>query len=376
MQADKPSNKRISSRRVVPSSDPAGESCPPTKELPHTTSTSASSKSSSISRSDSRPEDLDRKRCPVTGVLRDIHSEYHVFSTVLGKGHYGSVRECEHLKTGKLLAVKSVEKAKIRRLDHLQREVYLLCKMNHLSIMRMVDCYEDEDSVHIVTERYTGGELFDKISDNSTAKGCLSEKRAAGIIKSLLEAVAYLHKNGVVHRDIKPENILFENTREDSAIKLIDFGLSRRHKKGDALMKNPVGTAYYMSPEVLDGKYDASCDVWSVGTIAYILLAGYPPFNGEDDSDIFDRIREGTFDFPREVWSSKSSESKDFIKCLLKMNPDDRYSAKEALRHSWIRKNGGSDSSVDRAREHEDITAKIKMLRMTVSKFKKSMKEQ
>lgn len=131
-----------------------------------------------------------------------------------------------------------------------------------------------------------------------------------------------------------------------------------------------------MSPEVLDGKYDASCDVWSVGTIAYILLAGYPPFNGEDDSDIFDRIREGTFDFPREVWSSKSSESKDFIKCLLKMNPDNRYSAKEALRHPWIRKNGGNDSSDDRAKEHEDITAKIKMLRMTVSKFKKSMKEQ
>lgn len=93
------------------------------------------------------------------------------------------------------------------------------------------------------------GELFDKIIENTTKDGCFSEVKSARIIKSILEAVSYLHANEIVHRDIKPENILFESDSEDSAVKLIDFGLSRRHQRGQALMTNPVGTAYYMSPE-------------------------------------------------------------------------------------------------------------------------------
>jgi len=162
---------------------------------------------------------------------------------VLGSGHYGSVRECVHRNSRKWFAVKSIDKSKIGRLDHLQREVYLLSKMDHNGIMKMVDCYEDESCVHIVTEKYTGGELFDKIIEKTTKDGCFSEVKAAKIIKSLLESVAYLHENEIVHRDIKPENILFESKDENSDVKLIDFGLSRRHRKGEALMSNPVGTA-------------------------------------------------------------------------------------------------------------------------------------
>ena len=183
-----------------------------------------------------------KELCPVTGYLSDISVDYQLSNTVLGKGHYGCVRECTHRVTRKRYACKSIDKSKIGRLDHLQREVYLLSKTNHNGIMRMVDCYEDADYIHIVTEKYTGGELFDRIIENTDEEGCFSEERAASIIKSLLESVAYLHKNGVVHRDIKPENILFETKDEDSPIRLIDFGLSRKYKQGDKLMCNPVGT--------------------------------------------------------------------------------------------------------------------------------------
>mmetsp|Transcript_35763 Transcript_35763/g.85287 ORF Transcript_35763/g.85287 Transcript_35763/m.85287 type:complete len:376 (-) Transcript_35763:35-1162(-) len=277
-----------------------------------------------------------KELCPVTGYLSDISVDYQLSSTVLGKGHYGCVRECTHRVTRKRYACKSIDKSKIGRLDHLQREVYLLSKTNHPSIMRMVDCYEDPHHVHIVTEKYTGGELFDRIIENTAEEGCFSEQRAASIIKSLLESVAYLHKNGIVHRDIKPENILFETKDEDSAIRLIDFGLSRKYKQGDKLMCNPVGTAYYMSPELLRGKYDHGCDVWSVGTVAYILLAGYPPFNGNEDPDIFDAIKKGSFSFPSKAWGNKSSASKDFIKCLLRKDPRKRFNAEEALCHPWL----------------------------------------
>ena len=61
-------------------------------------------------------------------------------------------------------------------------------------------------------------------------------------------------------------------------------------------MSNPVGTSYYMSPELLRGEYDKSCDMWSVGIIAYILLCGYPPFNGDTDPDIFEAIKKGSYD--------------------------------------------------------------------------------
>lgn len=324
---------------------------------------------------DARIRKLQKKICPVTGVLREISADYHIFSTVLGKGHYGCVRECEHRRTRQIYAVKSVDKSKIRRLDHLKREVYLLSKMDHTSVMKMVDCYEDVRFVHIVTERCTGGELFDKIADNTSVNGCFSEKKTAGIIKSLLEAVAYLHKNEIVHRDIKPENILFESSQEDAAIKLIDFGLSRRHKAGDPLMNNPVGTAYYMAPELLEGRYDKVCDVWSIGTIVYIMLCGYPPFNGDTDPDIFEAIKNGRFGFPSQVWKKISDEAKNFIMLLMEHDPTSRMTAEEALNHPWIRQQCDAATNGNDGRQQEDLSARIQQLRRTISKLKKSVKQ-
>jgi len=338
-----PSSSRRSRVRVRPE-----ETRPKAK---HTTSTrtsttkgnpfdeSSSSFVSSIPTSGARLRGSikNKELCPVTGYLTDISTDYYVSSLTLGKGHYGSVRECIHRTTQKRYAAKSIDKSKIGRLDHLQREVYLLSRMNHDGIMRMIDCYEDARYVHIITEKYSGGELFDRIIDCTSETGCFSEQKAALIIKSLLEAVSYLHKKGIVHRDIKPENILFETETADSPIRLIDFGLSRKHKKGDKFMCNPVGTAYYMSPELLRGKYDQSCDVWSIGTVAYILLCGYPPFNGETDPDIFNAIKLGIFSFSGKAWCNKSDDAKDFITCLLRRDPKKRFNAEEALSHPWLR---------------------------------------
>ena len=306
-----------------------------------TASTAASSSCESSSQHESakkQPQQAQQQNLyPIMGVPSNILNDFIVFPTVLGTGHYGTVRECLHRQTNQPYAVKSIEKAKIQRMDHLRREVDLLASVEHPSVMRLVNCYEDLNYVHIVTEKCSGGELFDRIIDHTTEDGCFDERSAARIIRPLLEAVAYLHSNGIVHRDIKPENILFETDDVDSPIKLIDFGLSRRHVQGmEPNLSNPVGTAYYMSPELLKCSYSAPTDIWSTGIITYILLCGYPPFNGQDDREIFTAISRGHFDFPDAGWVDKSPLCKDFIKCLLRRDPRKRFTAQESLNHPWL----------------------------------------
>lgn len=125
-----------------------------------------------------------------------------------------------------------------------------------------------------------------------------------------------MHKLNYVHRDLKPENIVFETIGEDLNLKIIDFGTSRKICNDEKLTVK-MGTPYYIAPEVLNKNYDQKCDIWSIGVIFYILLCGYPPFNGENDEEILEKIKKGNFRFPEEEWGSISDEAKDLIKLML-----------------------------------------------------------
>ena len=91
--------------------------------------------------------------------------------------------------------------------------------------------------------------------------------------------MSYLHANGVVHRDLKAENVVFHAIDLDFSVKIIDFGVSTKISVAEKLQKI-VGTLYYMAPEVLEGRYDSACDIWSLGVILFLLLGGEPPFWG------------------------------------------------------------------------------------------------
>jgi len=272
----------------------------------------------------------------VSDTYGDIFDDYKILPAILGTGCYGCVRKCLHRLTGETYAVKTINKAKVTRRDHIQREIRSLRSVDHPGMMKLVDCYEDDAYVHIVTERCTGGELFDKIIDSTSDSGCLLERHAATIIKTLLEAVQYLHSRNIVHRDIKPENVLFESAEEGSPVKLIDFGLSRTHGIHDDAMTNLVGTSYYMSPGILRGKYDRSCDVWAVGVLSYILLCGYPPFNGPSDNKVHASILRGDPTFRKDVWGHLSKASRDFVNKILGKDLSKITSVEEALQHPWI----------------------------------------
>jgi len=142
---------------------------------------------------------------------------------------------------------------------------------------------------------------------------------------------------------------LFLTDADEAPIKIIDFGLSRHDDAISGIMQTKVGTPYYVAPEVLRREYTKSCDIWSIGVITYILLCGYPPFYGDSDTQIFESVKIGRFDFPSPEWDDISQSAKDFVIGLLKKNPNDRPTASNGLKHSWLTEQLGANASASKA---------------------------
>ncbi|PFH32288.1 calcium-dependent protein kinase CDPK4 [Besnoitia besnoiti] len=185
--------------------------------------------------------------------------------------------------------------------------------------------------IHLVMELCTGKELYDRLAK----KKRYSEKDAARVTRQMLFAINYCHQRHICHRDLKLENWVYRDNSDDAPLKLIDFGFSRIFHPG-ALMTAMHGTVYYVAPEVMDGKYNEKCDLWSIGVIVYMLLSGSPPFTGQGDHDILIKIRRCMYTMSGPRWQGISEHAKDFIRSLLMRNPDERPSAEDALKHPWL----------------------------------------
>ena len=248
----------------------------------------------------------------------------------LGQGTYGKVKRVKHKILNEIRAMKIVNK----KSPSSSNEIHALRKISHPNIVNIHEIFEDSHQYYIMSEYCEGGELFDAI----TAKGFYSELDAAKIIKQILQAVTYLHDNNIVHRDLKPENIMLLSTKNDeTSLKLIDFGtVIHKPPKGKKLTKF-IGTSYYIAPEVILESYDEKCDVWSCGVILYILLCGYPPFNGVSNPDIYNSIRHNKLMFQDEEWSDISQEAISLISIMLDKNPNTRPSSYECLNHAWFK---------------------------------------
>eukprot|EP00483_Globobulimina_turgida_P001906 UN01908 len=151
-------------------------------------------------------------------------------------------------------------------------------------------------------------------------------------------ALAYLHSQSIVHRDLKPENLLFATKDNNSAIKLIDFGLAGSCKTGE--LKTPCGTPNYVAPEILRrSKYGTQADMWSIGVILYIILCGFPPFYDENDDlgRLYRKIKRAEYDMPSPYWDNISKNAKDLVRKLLQPDPKKRLTAKLTLQHPWLK---------------------------------------
>ena len=271
----------------------------------------------------------------VPGSLNQDIRKFYKFQYILGGGHFGSVRIAyKKNNPKKFYAVKSIQKKNVSEedMDDLIREVEIISGLQHPNIVKFYETYHDFQYFHIVMELCTGKEVFEKIIQD----GKLTEQTVARIITKVLHAISYCHSQGITHRDLKPENILLKSIDDDAEVKIIDFGLSRKYLSNEK-MHTILGTAYYIAPEVLKGEYDEKCDVWSIGAMTYIMLSGEPAFNGSSNNEIFNKIINEELKFPSAKWKQISEDAKDFIKCCLIKNPDQRTSAQDALNHPWFK---------------------------------------
>ena len=298
----------------------------------------------------------------------NIRDTYDLAEVSIGEGSYGVVRRGVHKISGQTRAVKIIPRDRLKLLPRFRDEVKIMKELEHPNIIRLFETFEDDAFIYLVMELCEGGELFDRI----IATGFFGERESASTVRQMLGALFYLHRRGVCHRDLKPENFLLSSSLPEADLKLIDFGLSARVQAGVPL-KTRSGTPYYVAPEVLSGSYDEKCDLWSIGVLTYVLLCGYPPFNGNSDKDILARVKSGKFVFPDSEWKTVSASAKDFVSKLLELKPGNRMSAKEALEHPWIRESAliakGSSQQEDPLVQ-ERILSSLRSFR-GISKFKK-----
>jgi len=262
----------------------------------------------------------------------------------LGKGSFGTVRMCTRSGPATDLiapqmeaAVKIIDKKNLgaNELKNLDRESSILAMADHPNCVRLLEIFDTKNRLYLVQELCSGGELFDAITKSK--EGTFTEQRAADVVRQVASALQYLHQQGIAHRDLKPENILYYD-REQTIIKLMDFGLARVLDSNDVTLMTRCGTLHYVAPEVLSKQqgYNNKCDSWSLGVVAYVLLCGYLPFYQEDRAMTAKLIRLGRYEYDPEEWAVITPDAKDLIDHMLTKDVEKRYSADQVLKHPWI----------------------------------------
>ncbi|XP_066551991.1 calcium/calmodulin-dependent protein kinase type IV [Amia ocellicauda] len=294
----------------------------------------------------------------VDGSRRDVPIEdFYTMGAELGRGATSVVFRCEEKQTQKPYAAKILKKTIDKKI--VRTEIGVLLRLSHPNIIRLKDIFETEVEIALILELVTGGELFDRIVE----RGYYSERDAAHVIKQILEAVAYLHENGVVHRDLKPENLLYADLSLDAPLKIADFGLSKIVDE-QVTMKTVCGTPGYCAPEILRGNaYGPEVDMWSVGVILYILLCGFEPFfDPRGDQYMYSRILNCDYEFVSPWWDEVSLNAKDLVSKLIVQDAQKRLSVQQALQHPWVLGKAARFSHMDTTqRKLQEFNARRKL---------------
>lgn len=279
-----------------------------------------------------------------------ISDKYDMTGVLLGEGATGQVRMAERRSDREKFAVKIINKnSKLVQDKEFLEEIDTLSRIDHVNIISLRDKYEDSENVYLVMELADGGELFDRIMEQTV----FAESYVRWIASCLLDAVAHMHSQGITHRDLKPENILFKTRAADSPVKITDFGFAKNLPKEHMRATAARGTMGYAAPEIFDGQkpYTEKCDIWSLGVIFYIMLCGIPPFCNLEKKALetalkqpfwmhakrMKRVPDAPVDFPELLWKSVSDKARNFVQVMLNIDPNYRPRAAELLKHPWLK---------------------------------------
>jgi calcium/calmodulin-dependent protein kinase I len=180
-------------------------------------------------------------------------------------------------------------------------------------------------------------------------------------VRTLLDAVGYMHERNCVHRDLKPENVLLSDMSDSAIIKIVDLGLSR-FVDGRKLMRTVCGTHKYLAPEMVqtdNGQlqgYDKAIDMWGVGLLTFIMLCGFNPFARESHQDTHTAIVQAQWAFPDGYTVSDAARS--FVRSVLQGKAEHRLTAGQATQHPWLSSPPASPSQL-LTREREPVQDKL-----------------
>ncbi|XP_034119197.1 5'-AMP-activated protein kinase catalytic subunit alpha-2 [Drosophila nasuta] len=256
---------------------------------------------------------------------------HYLLGATLGTGTFGKVKIGEHQITRLKVAVKILNRQKIKSLDvvgKIRREIQNLKLFRHPHIIKLYQVISTPSDIFMIMEYVSGGELFDYIVKH----GKLQEHQARRFFQQIISGVDYCHRHMIVHRDLKPENLLLDHNMH---VKIADFGLSNMMLDGEFL-RTSCGSPNYAAPEVISGKLYAGpeVDIWSCGVILYALLCGTLPFDDEHVPSLFRKIKSGIFPIPEYL----NKQVVNLVCQMLQVDPLKRATIEEIKKHEWFQK--------------------------------------
>lgn len=269
----------------------------------------------------------------VQSTERNSSINNYIIGKDIGKGAYAVVKLAIHKATGQKFAVKIYDKKKFSehsRMRNAYREIQILQNLSHPNIIKLHETHDDPDNLYLVLDYVQGCSLNEYVKKHSERR--LSDQESCRIFYQIVSAVFYCHSHSISHRDIKFDNILLDCNNN---VKLIDFGFST-----NTLTPSKVfcGTPSYMAPEIIQKvEYVGQpVDIWACGIVLFGMICGYFPFKSQNDKECYKKILTGIVYIPNFV----SKGPRDVMEKILKINPDQRISARDLLDCEWFKEMG------------------------------------